>query len=150
MTETVVAQGSVVGSVTGLVVMGLGAVLVALVVAGANIWLKWQRIRTQPQKIEPHTVEASTFYRRYLVAAAWAGGSMRNWDHGVRPVLSELVELAMAQRVVGSEDPRAAARERLGELWPLVDRDSPRSHDLSTPGAGREALLQILDRLEKP
>lgn len=147
---TVLAEGSMTGSVAGLVVMGCGALFVALVVAGANLWLRWQRIRSRPQKIEPNTVESSTFYRRYLVAAAWAGGSTRNWDHSVRPVLSELVELSMAQRLASDEDLKAAARERLAELWPLVDRNSPRSDDQSTPGAGREALLQILDRLEKP
>jgi len=141
---------SLVGSVDGLVVMGSGALLVIVVVIGANLWLRWQRIRAARPRTEPNTVEASAAYRRYLVAAAWAGGSTRNWDHSVRPVLAELVDLAMAERHPAGGDTRAAAREVLGpELWALVDRDVPRSEDRSTPGAGREALLRILERVEK-
>jgi hypothetical protein len=145
----VLASG-VVGSVTGLTLMGLGGVLVAVVVAGANIWLRWQRVRNKPQSIPPNTVEASPMYRRYLVAAAWAGGSPRNWDHSVRPVLGELVELAMAERNPHGGDPRAAARELLGpQLYSLVDRDATRSEDREGPGPGRDALVEILKRVEK-
>jgi hypothetical protein len=144
------ADSSMVGSVTGLVLMGCGALAVASVVAGANLWLRWQRMRARPDKIAPNTVEASPMYRRYLVAAAWAGGSPRNWDHSVRPVLAELVELAMAERNPRGGDLKAATRAHLGDrLWALVDRDAPRSEDRSGAGAGREALLEILDRVEK-
>jgi hypothetical protein len=147
---TVLADSSVVGSVTGLALMGCGALLVALVVAGANIWLRWQRMRASAERIDPNTIEASPMYRRYLVAAAWAGGSPRNWDHGVRPVLAELVELAMAERNPHGGDPKAATRAQLGEqLWALVDRDAPRSEDRTGAGAGRDALVEILDRVEK-
>jgi hypothetical protein len=145
------AAGGLVGSVTGLVVMGSGALAVVAVVLAANLWLRWQRIRASTPRIAPNTVEATPSYRRYLVAAAWAGGSARNWDHSVRPVLAELVELAMAEQLPSGGDPRAAARERLGaQLWALVDRDVPRSEDRHAPGAGRDALLQILERMEKP
>jgi hypothetical protein len=147
-----VAMSSVVGSVGGLVAMAVGAILVVLVVIGANLWLRWQRIKASRPRFEPNTVEATPVYRRYLVAAAWAGGSTRNWDHSVRPVLAELVELALADRhPTGVGDPKAEARELLGpELWALVDRDVKRSEDRSTPGAGRDALLRILDRVEGP
>jgi hypothetical protein len=147
---TALALGSVVGSPTGLFLMGLGALLVVAVVIGANLWLRWQRIRARPSKIAPNSVESSPMYRRYLVAAAWAGGSPRNWDHSVRPVLAELVELAMAERDPRRADPRSSARELLGErLWTLVDREAPRSEDRTSTGAGREALLEILNRVEK-
>ncbi|HEY1967205.1 MAG TPA: hypothetical protein VGH89_04620 [Pseudonocardia sp.] len=146
----VLAQGSVVGSVTGLAIMGGGAGAVAIVVVAVNLWLRYQRSRTRPSKIMPNTVEASPSYRRYLVAAAWAGGSPRNWDHSVRPVLAELVELAVAEAQPQHSDLKAAVRERLGDqLWVLVDRDAPRSEDREGPSAGRAALLEILDRVEK-
>lgn len=147
-----VAMSSVVGSVGGLMAMAAGAILVVLVVIGANLWLRWQRIKASRPRFEPNTVEATPAYRRYLVAAAWAGGSTRNWDHSVRPVLAELVELALADRhPTGVGDPKAEARELLGpELWALVDRDVKRSEDRTTPGAGRDALLRILDRVEGP
>jgi hypothetical protein len=94
----------------------------------------------------PNTVEASPSYRRYLAAAAWAGGAPRNWDHSVRPVLAELVELTMAARIPPGADPRDAVRALLGpELWSLVDRDRP-SPDTSS--AGRDTLERILDLLE--
>ncbi|MDT7771539.1 MAG: hypothetical protein QOC67_463, partial [Pseudonocardiales bacterium] len=92
------AASSLVGSVGGLVVMGVGALLVVAVVLVANLWMRWQRIKASRPRFEPNTVEATPAYRRYLVAAAWAGGSTRNWDHSVRPVLAELVELALAER----------------------------------------------------
>ncbi|MDT7636916.1 MAG: hypothetical protein QOC83_1204 [Pseudonocardiales bacterium] len=144
------AASSLVGSVGGLVVMGVGALLVVAVVLVANLWMRWQRIKASRPRFEPNTVEATPAYRRYLVAAAWAGGSTRNWDHSVRPVLAELVELALAERLPAGGDPRASAKELLGpELWALIDRDVQRSEDRSTPGAGREALLRILERVER-
>ena len=143
------ALGGIVGSATGLFLMGFGALFVAAVVVASNVWLRWQRLRNATEQINPNTIEGSQMYRRYLVAAAWAGGSPRNWDHSVRPVLSELVELALAERHGHGGDPKAAMREHLGELWVLVDRDAPRSEDRSGPGAGRDALLEILNRVEK-
>jgi hypothetical protein len=95
----------------------------------------------------PNTVEASPSYRRYLAVAAWADGTPRNWDHSVRPVLAELVELTMAARVPPGADPRAAARALLGpELWALVDPDRP-SPDTSSPS--RDSLERVLDRLSE-
>jgi hypothetical protein len=143
------AASGLVGSVSGLVVMGSGALLVIAVVIAANLWLRWQRFRAAAPKTEPNTVEASAGYRRYLVAAAWAGGSTRDWDHSVRPVLAELVDLAVAERHPAGGELGGIAQELLGpELWALVDRDVPRSEDRSTPGAGRDAVLRILERVE--
>jgi hypothetical protein len=105
------------------------------------------RSRGRPGWPRPNTVEASPSYRRYLAAAAWAGGSGRNWDHSVRPVLAELVELTMASRVPPGADPRAAARALLGpELWALVDPDKPGT---DTSITGRNTLTRILDRLDE-
>ncbi|HZZ52284.1 MAG TPA: hypothetical protein VFE65_35760 [Pseudonocardia sp.] len=147
---TVLADGSVIGSPASLGLMALAGVLVAAVVVVVNVWLRWQRSRSRPAKIEPNTVEASPIYRRYLVAAAWAGGSPRNWDHSVRPVLAELVELAVAARSPQHGDVNEIVREKLGDdLWALVDRGAPRSEDRQGSGAGRAALLEILNRVEK-
>jgi hypothetical protein len=124
---------------------------VVAVVVVANLYMRWQRTRTARPRFEENTVEASAGYRRYLVAAAWAGGSARNWDYSVRPVLAELVELTVARRYPAAGDVRERARELLGpELWALVDRDAPRSRDESAPGAGRAAVIRILERMEEP
>jgi hypothetical protein len=131
-----------------LVALGLAGLVLALLVAGVNAWMRYQRTRERPPAVEDDTVEACPAYRRYLVAAAWAGGSARDWDHSVRPVVGELVELAMAEHDPGG-DPRAAGRELLGDqTWASVDRDAARSDDRSAPGPGRDALLRILDQVE--
>lgn len=99
----------------------------------------------RPRDPEPGSVEATPAYRRYLAAAAWAGGSARDWDRGVRSVLAELVELVVAERYPAGADPREAARALLGdELWALVDRDAP----ALARAPDRDALPRILDRLE--
>jgi len=140
---------TLIGSSTGLMAMSLAALLVVMIVLAVNLWLRWQRSRIHKAHVQPNTVEAAPAYRRYVAAAAWAGGSSRNWDYSVRPVLAELVELAIAEQHPAGGDPREIARRWLGpELWPLVDRDAPRSDDLENTGPGRDALLQILERVE--
>ncbi|HEY2204928.1 MAG TPA: hypothetical protein VGH99_10710 [Pseudonocardia sp.] len=150
MSRTPLAANPLVGSPAALVVMGLGALAVIGVVVGANIWLRWQKVRSRPVGVDPSSVEAAPSYRRYLAVAAWAGGSRRNWDHSVRPVLAEMVELAVQEHEPAGGDAREASLRLLGpELWELVDRDAPRSHDYDAPGPGRQTLLQILERVEK-
>ena len=94
---------AVFGPAGTLVALGLAGAALALLVAAVNTWMRYQRTRERPPMAEENTVEASPAYRRYLVAAAWAGGSARDWDYSVRPVVGELVELAMAER--GGEGP---------------------------------------------
>jgi len=130
-----------------LVALGLAGLVLILLVFGVNTWIRYQRTRDHPPDARENTVEACPAYRRYLVAAAWAGGSARDWDYSVRPVIGELVELAMAEHLAG--DPRAAARELLGEPdWALVDRSASRSDDRGAPGPGRAALIRIIDQVE--
>lgn len=130
-----------------LVALGLAGLVLILLVFGVNTWIRYQRTREHPPDARENTVEACPAYRRYLVAAAWAGGSARDWDYSVRPVIGELVELAMAEHLAG--DPRAAARELLGEPdWALVDREASRSDDRGAPGPGRAALIRIIDQVE--
>ena len=132
-----------------LVVLGLCGVVVMLLVTGVNAWMRFQSTRARAPEAEENSVEACPAYRRYLVAAAWASGSARDWDYSVRPVVGELVELAMAEHDPGA-DPRASVRALLGdEFWRLLDRDAPRSDDRATRGPGRDTLLTILDRVEK-
>ena len=138
---------SIFGPATVLILLGLAGLVMVLLVFGMNTWIRYQRSRDHPPDAEENTVEACPAYRRYLVAAAWAGGSARDWDYSVRPVIGELVELAMAQHLAG--DPRTAARELLGaETWGLVDRAAPRSDDRGAPGPGRAALIRIIDQVE--
>jgi hypothetical protein len=132
--------------VLGLI--GVIGMAVIVLVAGVNGWMRWQRSRDREPPVPDDSVEATKSYRLLLAAAAWSSGSARDWDHSVRPVLADLVDLAVAERH-RDRDPRAAARELLGEpLWALVDRDAERSDDRNAPGPGRDTLLTILDRVE--
>ena len=137
-------------SITGLVLMGCGVLLIGVALVKVNVWVRQRQASSGPKKLAETTVEASPTYRRCLVAAAWAGGSQRDWDHSVRPLLAEVVEVAVAERHSVGNDPAALAREFLGDqLWSLVDLDAPRSDDRSHPGAGRQTLVEILNRVEK-
>ena len=130
-----------------LVVLGLMGLALILLVVAVNAWIRYQRTRDHPPDARENSVEACPAYRRYLVAAAWAGGSARDWDYSVRPVIGELVELAMAEHLAG--DPRDAARELLGDSTrALVDREAPRSDDRDALGPGRAALIRIIDQVE--
>lgn len=142
-----VSDFSIFGPAGVLIALGLAALFLMLMVLGTNLWIQYQRTRERPPDVEENTVEACPAYRRYLVAAAWAGGSARDWDHSVRPTVGELVELALADHSAG--DARGSARELLGEpTWALVDRTAQRSDDRSAPGPGRAALIRILEQVE--
>lgn len=150
MTGTVLASSmySVFGAIGPFAVMGILALAMVVLVIGINWWVRHQHSRQTRPDTRKNTLEGHAAYRRYVVAATWSGGTARDWDHSVRPVLGELVELAMAE-LEPSGDPRETARERLGpRLWPLVNRDAGRSDDRGTSGAGHQTLLRILDQVE--
>jgi hypothetical protein len=134
----------------GVALLVAAALLVVLLLA-SGAGRRWWRATARPPDVEDDPVAASGPYRRYLAAAAWAGGSARDWDRGVRPVLAELAELAAAERLPGAGDTRVAAARWLGpDLWALVDRERSCPGGPSAPGPGRAALASILDRLDRP
>jgi hypothetical protein len=140
-----------VGSVGGLEVMFLAGLVISAAVLGADLFARFRRARVPQHDVEPGSVEATSIYRRYVTAAASASGSAREWDHRVRPVLAELVEHAIAKNHPAGGDMREIASTWLGpRLWRTVDRTSPRSHDLRTPGPGPHALQEILQKMEHP
>lgn len=150
-TTTVLSQGGPGGmtAMESLWAIAIAAVVVFIFVAMLMVRMRVQPTRSRAPEIPQNSVEAASAYRRLTVVAAWAGGSARDWDHGVRPALSELVQLAVAERDPTGGDLREVARERLGdELWALVDPSRRRSDDRSAPGPGRDKLIEILDRVE--
>lgn len=139
------------GGLAGVLLVAAAFLVVLVLAAGAGAGRRRGDATAGPPDAEPDPVAASAPYRRYLAAAAWAGGSARDWDRGVRPVLAELAELAAAERLPGAGDTRAAAARWLGrELWPLVDREQACPGGPSAPGPGRETLTRILQRLDQP
>jgi hypothetical protein len=124
------------------------AVLMAAVIGLTRYWVRRQRDRALREPADPNTVEYSQSYRRCVATAAWSGGSMRSWDHRVRPLLADLVDVTFADR--HGSHALDAAREHLGdELWSLVDRNAERARDDLARAPGRRALEVIIGRLEE-
>jgi hypothetical protein len=151
VTGPVALGGGGIGGVAGILLIATAFLVVLVLAAGWGSGRRQSRGTAGSPDADPDPVAASAPYRRYLAAAARAGGSARDWDRGVRPVLAELAELVAAERLPGAGDSRAAAARWLGpRLWPLVDRERSCPGGPSAPGPGREALARILHRLDRP
>jgi hypothetical protein len=134
------------GAVAQIGLVGLAMPVVVLVLK-AILWMRRQR--HWPSEQDPASIEATSGYRRCVAAAAVASGSQQSWDHTIRPVLADLVEAVIAERDPLGPDPHHTGRYLLGEeLWSLVDRTVPRSHDRSRTGPGAPALARIIELLE--
>jgi hypothetical protein len=74
----------------------------------------------------------------------------RDWDRHLRPTLARQYEMATGQK--RSKDRvayNATGRMLFGaELWPWVDPENVARDGIEAPGPGREALDEILQRLE--
>jgi hypothetical protein len=75
----------------------------------------------------------------------------RDWDRHLRPMLARRFEIATGQRK--AKDPAAyyaMGRMLFGaELWEWVNPDNVADTGAREPGPGREALQEILQRLEQ-
>jgi hypothetical protein len=136
------------GPVATLVTLGMAAGALAILVVGVNGWSRYRRSRRGTSPDEGRSLEGCPRYRRYVLAAVAAGGSARDWDYSVRPVLGDLVEAAFAEDRPGA-GPGSAARVVLGDdTWDLVDPERTLCDDRTQPGPGHESLLEILAKLE--
>jgi hypothetical protein len=111
----------------------------------------WQRIR--PRRAAPAAVRSSDFpaYAKISSDLSWAPVSQWHYDHGLRPLLSRLLESVLAERhrVDLTADP-ARARSLVGDdIWSLVDPSRPPSFDSRAPGTDLRTLTRIVDRLEQ-
>ncbi|KUI30786.1 hypothetical protein AU195_05220 [Mycobacterium sp. IS-1496] len=81
----------------------------------------------------------------------WSEASRADWDRRLRPMLARQFELATGQRK--AKDVRAfhATGQMLfgAELWQWVDPENVSRTGAHEPGPGREALDEILRRLER-
>ena len=75
----------------------------------------------------------------------------RDWDRHLRPMLARQFEMATGQRQTKDRVAFHAAGSMLfgAELWAWVDPQNVARTDGGEPGPGREALDQILRRLEQ-
>lgn len=75
----------------------------------------------------------------------------RDWDRHLRPMLARQFEMAFGQRQAKDRVAFHAAGSMLfgAELWAWVDPQNVSRTDGGEPGPGRDALDQILRRLEQ-
>jgi len=104
---------------------------------------------------EAATGDAGAALRRWLTRTetliSWSESSRSDWDRRLRPMLARQFELAAGQRK--AKDPRAfhaTGRMLFGEqLWQWVDPENISRTGGQEPGPGRDALNDILERLER-
>lgn len=78
----------------------------------------------------------------------WAEGTRGEWDRYLRPKLAR--DFLVSTRQKGADAVAATGRFVFGdELWPWVDPDNAVAARRNEPGPGRDALDQILQRLEQ-
>jgi hypothetical protein len=134
-----------------LVVAATG-VMVALVLLS----LRWFWVReAELEAAGSATNDAAESLRRWLsrteTLLSRAESGRRDWDRHLRPMLARQFSMATGQR--HAKDPAAfhATGEMLfgAELWTWVDPQNVSRTPGSEPGPGREALDEILRRLEQ-
>ena len=78
----------------------------------------------------------------------WSDGTRGDWDRHLRPKLARDFMAATNQK--DADAVAASGRFLFGEeLWPWVDPQNVLAARRNEPGPGRDALDQILQRLEK-
>jgi hypothetical protein len=132
-------------------------VLAASGVALALVLLNVRRfvgLGTQPAA-EPNPDDLGDSLRRWLstteTTIRWSDSTRADWDRHLRPMLARRYELTTGQKQ--SKDPvayHASGRMLFGaELWEWVNPNNVTRTNDRTPGPGRGALEEILQRLEQ-
>jgi len=132
-----------------LVVTG---VMVALVLLS----LRWFWVReAELGAVGPPSNDAAESLRRWmsrtenLISRAESG--RRDWDRHLRPMLARQFEMATGQRQAKDRAAFEATGQMLfgSELWAWVDPQNVSRTPGTEPGPGREALDEILRKLEQ-
>ena len=117
--------------------------------------VRWGLTGPGPETSSPGIGEVPESLRSWLVRTetliSRADSTQRDWDRHLRPMLARQFELATGQP--RRKDPaafRATGEMLFGpQLWAWVDPDNIARADANRPGPGREALDDILRRLER-
>jgi hypothetical protein len=131
-----------------LIVVG---VMVALVLLGLRFYL----VRETTQQDDALTNDAAESLRRWLsrteTLVSRSDSTRRDWDRHLRPMLARQFELATGQRQARNHAAFHATGTMLfgAELWVWVDPQNVSRTGDSEPGPGRDALDEILRRLEQ-
>lgn len=124
--------------------------------AGVLIGVRW-RLTHHPASAldDAASDDVGASLRRWLARTetliSWSESTRSDWDRRLRPMLARQFELAAGQRK--AKDPRAfhaTGRMLFGEqLWQWVDPENISRTGGQEPGPGRQALNDILQRLER-
>jgi hypothetical protein len=99
--------------------------------------------------------DAAESLRRWLsrteTLVSRSESSRRDWDRHLRPMLARQFELATGQRQARNRTAFHATGTMLfgAELWAWVDPQNVSRTGEGEPGPGRDALAEILRRLEQ-
>ncbi|MCV7151232.1 hypothetical protein [Mycolicibacterium pyrenivorans] len=124
--------------------------------AGVLLAARWYLTHGTADPVdEAEGSDSGAALRRWLTRTetliSWSESSRSDWDRRLRPMLARQFELAAGQRK--AKDPRAfhaAGRMLFGEqLWQWVDPENISRTGGQEPGPGRDALNEILQRLER-
>lgn len=131
-------------------------VVVGVMVALVLLALRWLLIREhRPAAEEPPANDPAEALRRWLSRTESliqrSEATRRDWDRHLRPMLARQFEMATGHKQ--SKDKagfQATGRMLFGaELWSWVDPQNVSRTGADEPGPGREALDEILQRLEQ-
>ncbi|HET6737168.1 hypothetical protein [Mycobacterium sp.] len=159
--KTFVAAGLCVVIVAELVVLvvldpELFLVASGLAVATVLFALRMLLVRdTAPDSSDASANDSSESLRRWLsrteTLISRSESTRRDWDRHLRPMLARQFALATGHR--HAKDPAAfqATGQMLfgAELWRWVDPQNISRTGGDEPGPGREALAEILERMER-
>ena len=131
-------------------------VMSGVAVACALLAVRWYLVReadVDPE--EPRADEAAESLRRWLsrtdTLISRAETTRTDWDRHLRPMLARQFEMATGQkRIKGRAAYHATGQMLFGaDLWAWVDPENVARGGVDEPGPGREALDEILQRLER-
>lgn len=125
-------------------------------VAVALLAMRWYLMREgRRDDDEPRADDAAESLRRWLsrteTLVSRAEATRTDWDRHLRPMLARQYEMATGQKRIKDRAAYDAAGRMLfgGELWAWVDPENVSRTGREEPGPGRDALDQILQRLEQ-
>lgn len=128
----------------------------AVALAGALIAARFAlRGEAAPASTATDADERGAALRRWVdrteTMIGWSEASRADWDRRLRPMLARQFELATGQRKARDAKAFHATGQMLfgPELWQWVDPENVSRTGADEPGPGREALGEILRRLER-
>jgi hypothetical protein len=109
--------------------------------------------RFPPGRRHRPLVRASEFPAFLKISSdlGWASVSRWHYDHGTRPLLTRVMQAALADRhqLDVTSDPEQARQLVGDDIWPFLDPSGPLSQDSRAPGVDVRTLDRIVDRLER-